>query len=110
MHGFIDLVFEYDKKFYLLDWKTNHLGYHPSDYSDDFSTDEIKKNRYDLQYLIYTIALVRFLKSRKADFEFERDFGGVFYLFIRGMRIGHNWGIYFEKPSKKLIEELERVI
>jgi exodeoxyribonuclease V beta subunit len=110
MHGFIDLVFEYDKKFYILDWKTNHLGYSIEDYEAKELKNEIIKNNYDLQYLIYTIALIRFLKSIKQDFDYERDFGGIFYLFVRGIRQNSNCGIYFEKPDHSQILTLESLI
>ncbi|MGE5357188.1 MAG: UvrD-helicase domain-containing protein [Deltaproteobacteria bacterium] len=110
MHGFIDLVFEHNYKYYILDWKTNHLGYEIADYSFDALTDEIKKNNYELQYLIYSIALIRYLRSVRSDFDYNRDFGGVIYLFVRGMRKGKNTGIYFNKPDESLLIELEKMI
>lgn len=110
MHGFIDLVFEYKNKFYILDWKTNHLGYRLEDYSPNKLNDEIIKNNYDLQYLIYTIALIRYLRSINPDFEYERGFGGIFYLFVRGIRQNSDYGIYFTKPDYNQILKLESLI
>ena len=110
MNGYIDLVFEYNNKFFILDWKTNHLGYKREDYLPKELKKEITKNNYDLQYLIYTIALIRYLKSIKQDFDYERDFGGVFYLFIRGIRQNSENGIFFDKPDYNLILALERLI
>lgn len=110
MHGFIDLVFEYNDKYFILDWKTNHLGYKPEDYSFDSLEQEIRQSSYELQYLIYTIALTRYLRSKKSDFDFHRDFGGVYYLFIRGMRTGQSTGIYYKKPDVKIVRDLQTMM
>ncbi len=85
MHGFIDLIFEYQGKFYVADYKSTHLG-------DDFNAyqhDDMKLNNqthfYDLQYLIYSYALHKYLAGRLANYDFETHFGGVYYFYLRGM-------------------------
>ncbi len=108
MTGFIDLVFRHDGKYYLADYKSNHLGYAFAAYTNQALEEAIMVARYDLQYLIYTLALNRFLKFRLADYNYERDFGGVFYLFLRGMDGKSNGsGIYFNKPEAALIQQLD---
>ncbi|MEZ4907343.1 MAG: UvrD-helicase domain-containing protein [Saprospiraceae bacterium] len=107
MHGFIDLVFEKSGKFYILDWKTNHLGSDINDYSEENLEAEIINNNYNLQYSIYTIALNRYLKSKKPDYDYKKDFGGIFYIFIRGVRTDKQSGVYFIKPNESLIKKLE---
>ncbi|MCP4374574.1 MAG: exodeoxyribonuclease V subunit beta, partial [bacterium] len=60
IHGFIDLVFRHDGLFYVVDYKSNLLGRQLSDYARSGMRETIRKHRYDLQYLIYTLALHRF--------------------------------------------------
>ena len=85
MHGFIDLVFEQQGKFYICDYKSNHLGSNYPDYDGKLLQQDIVKHHYDLQYLIYALALHRYLKVTLEDYQPERDFGGVYYLYLRGM-------------------------
>lgn len=100
MTGFVDLFFRHNGKFYVLDWKTNYLGPSVEHYSPENVAKAMSDNNYHLQYLIYSYAVKLYLKHRLGDgFDFERDFGGVLYLFVRGMRTGENSGIFFTKPS-----------
>ena len=69
----------------------------------------MNENNYHLQYLIYTLATKKYLESRLPDFNYERDFGGVLYLFIRGMRAGTNYGIFNCKPTIGQVEILENL-
>ncbi|MCG7532102.1 exodeoxyribonuclease V subunit beta [Psychrobium sp. MM17-31] len=109
LKGFIDLVFIADGKYYVLDYKSNHLGDERSDYSMDAMTNMMIDHRYDFQYQLYSLALHRLLKSRMADYDFETHFGGVFYLFVRGMDKTSDGGegIFYNRPSKAFIEELD---
>ncbi len=100
MTGFVDLFFRHNGKYYVLDWKTNYLGPKLEDYSPKAVTQAMSDNNYHLQYLIYSYAVKLYLEHRLGDsFDYERDFGGAIYLFVRGMRNGQNTGIYFSKPS-----------
>ena len=110
MHGFIDLVFEHKGKFYILDWKTNFLGNTTGDYDKEALQKAMMESNYHLQYLIYTVALVRFLRQKVENFDYDKHFGGVYYLFIRGMRKGENTGIYYTKPSKERILALDKML
>ncbi|MGB1262566.1 MAG: exodeoxyribonuclease V subunit beta [Cognaticolwellia sp.] len=85
MHGFIDLIFQTDGKFYVCDYKSSHLGDAYRDYNDVAMRDNIEKNHYDLQYLIYALALHRHLKYSMANYDPAQHFGGVYYLYLRGM-------------------------
>ena len=85
MHGFIDLLFVYEGKYYVADYKSNFLGNTQENYDDEALQQAIEAHNYDLQYLIYTWALDRYLQARLKDYERGRDFGGVYYLFLRGM-------------------------
>ncbi|WP_150137095.1 exodeoxyribonuclease V subunit beta [Candidatus Enterovibrio altilux] len=105
--GFIDLVFFWDGRYYVLDWKSNYLGDSPEDYTVYALTETIADHRYDFQYQLYSLALHRFLNQRIVDYNFEIHFGGVYYLFVRGIKADTHHGIFYTKPSKALIEGLD---
>ena len=109
MKGFIDLTFRRDGRYYLADYKSNHLGERFEDYAQAHLADAMREHRYDLQYLIYCVALHRHLRTRLPDYDYARDFGGVFYLFLRGMRpdAGPRLGVYRDRPEPGLIEALD---
>jgi exodeoxyribonuclease V beta subunit len=110
MNGKIDLFFEHDGKYYILDWKSNFLGNSLEFYDTNHVKAAMYENNYNLQYLIYTVALTKYLKLRKPDFDYDKDFGGVIYLFLRGVRAGKQTGIYFTKPEKQLIKDIKGLI
>jgi exodeoxyribonuclease V beta subunit len=83
--GFIDLVCEYRDKFYILDYKTNFLGDTLADYQGDRLLAAMQAHNYGLQYWIYTLVLHRHLHNRLANYRYQDHFGGVMYLFVRGM-------------------------
>ncbi|TNH77853.1 exodeoxyribonuclease V subunit beta [Aeromonas hydrophila] len=106
LKGFIDLVFEWQGRWYLLDYKSNHLGMSPADYSRSALEQAMAEHRYDLQYQLYSLALHRLLALRLPGYDFEQHFGGVFYLFLRGMPQG---GIFHTRPSRELVQGLDRL-
>lgn len=110
MKGFIDLVFRYRKRFYIVDWKSNFLGGDPGDYATEKIRAVMEKEFYFLQYHIYTLALLRYLKSRIKDFDYDAHFGGVFYIFLRGVHPGSTsgTGVYAHKPDSRLIAAMDR--
>ncbi len=112
MKGFIDLVFEQGGRFYIADYKSNYLGARLEDYDSTSLRPAMMTARYPLQYLIYTLALHRYLKGRLADYDYERDFGGVFYLFLRGMRAerGAATGVWRDRPPVELVEALDALM
>ena len=110
MHGFIDLLFEHNGKYYILDWKSNSLGVGLDNYTKDRLEEAMTENNYHLQYIVYTVAVKRFLENRIEDFDYDKHFGGVYYLFLRGMRANTNNGVFFNKPTKELIERMEKLI
>jgi exodeoxyribonuclease V beta subunit len=110
LKGYIDLTFQFGGKFYLLDYKTNHLGNSVSDYQQEMLDEEMREASYDLQYHIYSIALHRFLKKRLSGYSYEEHFGGAFYLFLRGMNQDGREGIYFDRPDYSTIQELDKYI
>ncbi|PRY48552.1 DNA helicase/exodeoxyribonuclease V beta subunit [Arcticibacter pallidicorallinus] len=110
MNGKIDLFFEHEGKYYVLDWKSNYLGDTLEDYSQDQIALAMNENNYHLQYLLYTLAVKKYLQTRLPDFDYSRDFGGVVYMFLRGVRAGQATGIYVQKPSEDTIGKLEGLL
>jgi exodeoxyribonuclease V beta subunit len=110
MHGFIDLIFEYQGKYYLCDYKSSHLGDSFQDYQFDALLDNVEKNYYDLQYLIYSLALHRYLKQTLVDYDVNEHFGGVYYLYLRGMTTEpehQGAGVYYRKVTEQEINNLD---
>nr|WP_086939278.1 exodeoxyribonuclease V subunit beta [Thaumasiovibrio occultus] len=110
LKGFIDLVFSYNGQFYVLDWKSNWLGEKATDYTPEAVTHAMRDHRYDLQYLLYTLALHRYLKSRIADYNYEQHIGGVYYLFLRGVTANDTTGIFHARPPEALILALDALM
>ena len=108
MTGFIDLIVRQNGIYTILDYKSNHLGDSLADYTPERLKLEIEESGYDLQYHLYTLALKKYLEKRIPDFDYEKQFGGVAYLFVRGMRKGSQNGIWFHKPELKIIKNLEK--
>ncbi len=106
LKGFIDLVFSYQGQYFVLDYKSNHLGNTPADYDPQALASAMTHHRYDLQYLIYTLALHRLLLARRADYDYDRDVGGAVYLFLRGAG-PKGWSVYAHKPPRDVIEAMD---
>lgn len=109
MNGKIDLFFQHQGKYFVLDWKSTYLGPMIEDYNFESLTDAMEEHNYHLQYLIYTLAVKKYLKSRISNFDYDRDFGGVFYLFVRGMRYENGSGFLYFKPEISQINQLEKL-
>ena len=93
-----------------MDWKSTFLGDSLDQYKQPSLEDAMNENNYHLQYLIYTLATKKYLESRLPGFDYERDFGGVLYLFVRGMRKGTDSGIFNCKPTLEQIKSLDRML
>ncbi|MFC3943649.1 exodeoxyribonuclease V subunit beta [Pseudomonas gingeri NCPPB 3146 = LMG 5327] len=104
--GFIDLTFEHQGRYYVADYKSNWLGADDTAYTEQAMAASILENRYDLQYVLYLLALHRQLKARLVDYDYDRHMGGALYLFLRGTR-SPSQGAYFARPPRELIEHLD---
>lgn len=109
LKGFIDLLFESDGQFYLVDYKSNWLGAQVDDYVPGRLPAVMEEHLYTIQYLAYSIALHRMLGQRVPGYDYARHFGGVRYLFLRGMRRERNdlCGVFAHKPPQALVEEFD---
>jgi exodeoxyribonuclease V beta subunit len=107
--GIVDLVFEQDGRWYLADYKSNFLGPRLADYRAGRLREAVLERRYDLQYLLYTLALHRYLGQRLPGYSYAAHFGGVYYLFLRGLRpeASPAHGVYFHRPDPDVIAALD---
>ena len=116
LKGFIDLVFEHRGQFFILDWKSNHLGYTAADYGVEAIARTMAEHGYHLQYLLYVLALDRYLRLRVPHYRYAEHFGGVLYLFVRGVR--PSWpgtgdavpGVYFHRPPADTLRTLNELL
>ena len=108
MRGFIDLIFQHKGKYYILDWKSNYLGSNVTDYSLGNIQNAMMDHNYHLQYMIYVVALHQYLSSKLIHYDYEVHFGGVFYLFLRGVRseLGSDAGVFYDRPEFSQIKKL----
>ena len=108
LKGFIDLVFCWEGKYYLLDYKSNWLGESGEHYTPEAMAAAMQSHRYDLQYQLYTLALHRYLRHRLADYDYQQHFGGVIYLFLRGMEgTASENGVFRTRPQAGFVAALD---
>jgi len=108
MKGFIDMVFTVRGRYYIVDWKSNYLGGSVEEYGQGALMHAMNDNMYTLQYYLYTVALHQYLTVRHRSYNYDRHFGGVFYIFLRGVDPvrGSDFGIFKDRPPGELIDEL----
>ncbi|WP_432460744.1 exodeoxyribonuclease V subunit beta [Agarivorans sp. QJM3NY_25] len=124
LKGFIDLVYQHDGRYYVLDYKSNYLGDKVEDYSQTAMMEAMVEHRYDFQYQLYSLALHRWLGQRLPDYDYQQHFGGVYYLFLRGMSgeqvsdpmaeplqavTASRNGVYFSRPEARFIHYLDQL-
>jgi exodeoxyribonuclease V beta subunit len=111
MHGFIDLLFEYDGKFYVADYKSTWLGDSIDYYQSATLYENNQHHLYDLQYLIYCLALHRYLKNVLPDYDPDVHFGGVYYLYLRGMHSQNTQGegVFYTDIASDFLIRLDNI-
>jgi exodeoxyribonuclease V beta subunit len=98
IRGYVDLIFRYKDKFFIADWKSNRLD---DGYGRKSLDNCMNAVGYHLQYKLYTVALLRWLKQAFGSrFNPDSQFGGVFYFFLRGMGTGNGNGVFYVAPSE----------
>jgi exodeoxyribonuclease V beta subunit len=111
MKGFIDLVVERAGKFYIFDWKSNWLGPSTASYAQQNLAAEMVRNFYVLQLSIYTVALHRYLAQRMPRYDYEKNFGGVFYIFLRGVDAADpRSGVFPARPALGFVEAMNTIL
>jgi exodeoxyribonuclease V beta subunit len=112
MKGFIDLVFRSQGRFWVVDWKSNHLGDQPEDYRPEVLQEVMAEDFYILQYHLYTLALHRYLQLRLPGYDYDTHFGGVRYLFLRGITSDDAapFGMFQDRPQAAVIHALDALL
>ena len=105
--GFLDLLFEHDGRWYVVDWKSNKVGGTKASFSKEGIQAEMAREGYFFQYLLYSAVLHRFLKETMGPaYSWEKNFGGVFYYFLRGIAAGGEAPVFEDRPAESLLDSL----
>lgn len=105
--GFIDLICEYQGRYYVMDYKSNSLP----DYDAESMQSAMCEHNYGLQYYLYSVVLHHYLQQRLPGYDYDLHFGGVRYLFLRGMDAAEPMqGVFVDKPGLELIEAISDVL
>lgn len=110
MTGLVDLVYRFQGRFYIVDYKSNFLGYHQEDYQPAALLTAMNQHDYHLQYMIYTVALHRMLRQRLPDYDYDTHLGGVRYLFLRAMDRNDGAGVFSARPGRDQVEQLDALL
>jgi exodeoxyribonuclease V beta subunit len=111
MRGFIDLLFRFKDRYYLIDWKSNWLGSQPADYEMEGMRRAMLEHNYFLQYHLYTLAADLFLERRVPGYDYQIHFGGVYYIFLRGIDSKYpSRGVFRDRPAAETVRSLRMLI
>lgn len=111
INGFIDLVFRHNGYFYVVDWKSNSLGGTPESFTEEGVRREMASHGYFFQYLLYSAVLQRYLKDLAGfEYEWDRHFGGIRYVFLRGVCAGREAAVFADRPDEKLLDDIASVL
>ncbi|MFA6815501.1 MAG: exodeoxyribonuclease V subunit beta [Lentisphaeria bacterium] len=108
--GFVDLLFRYHDRYYIVDWKSNSRNRRLSDFNRAGLHAEMSQHRYWFQYLLYAVAVHQYLKHALPNYDYEHDFGGVYYIFLRGTEEPETHGVYADRPKLQVLEELSALL
>jgi exodeoxyribonuclease V beta subunit len=105
--GFMDLLFKRNGRYCILDWKSDYID----TYDEPAMKNQMLLRRYNVQQVLYSYVLIRWLKSfypQMSEQEiFDNYFGGIYYVFFRGCRANENSGIVASTFGS--FEELEKL-
>ena len=107
LSGFVDLAFEHDERWWLIDWKSNWLGPADDDYARAALDTTMREMHYTLQYHLYLVALHRHLRARQKGYDPARHWGGVAYVFLRGVTGTGSNGWFRDTPTPALLNALD---
>jgi exodeoxyribonuclease V beta subunit len=105
--GSIDLVFAHQGRYHVLDYKTNRLGERLADYGDAALDAAMRGHHYDLQALLYTVALHRYLGRRLRGYAPQHHLGESWYLFLRAFGLAPGVGVWRRDWPAGLIESVD---
>ena len=110
MNGLIDLTFEHEGRFYFADWKSNHLG--PTRVLIIRRRSRPRCSAISIRSSSVSTAwrCIATCGCAKPGYDFDRHFGGAFYIFLRGIDLADpKNGVYFQRLSRSFVEELSGI-
>lgn len=112
LRGAIDFIFCWKKRFYLIDWKFHHLGDESESYELPALTETIHSHHYFLQYSLYSLALDHYLQQRLLAYEYQSHFGGIFYVFPRGIGFSTEGktGVFYDRLTDGHYQQLNQCL
>lgn len=109
--GYIDLVCEHQGRYYIIDYKSNRLGKTRESYDESTIAEAMRLHNYELQYWLYTLAVHRHLRRWKESYRYAEHFGGIYYLFVRGMFPDiPGSGVFSDRPDELTLNRLDRCL
>ena len=105
--GFVDLITEANGRYWIIDWKSNHLGNTPSCYGPESLLAAMHSHDYVLQYHLYVLAWHRHLRARLPAYDYDTHFGGVSYAFLRGAQPNETSGMFYGRPPRQLVDAMD---
>ncbi|MFT4511955.1 MAG: exodeoxyribonuclease V beta subunit [Planctomycetota bacterium] len=105
--GFADLITECDGRYWIVDWKSNHLGNTAADYNESALLQAMQGHDYILQYHLYVLAWHRQLRTRLPGYDYDEHFGGVSYAFLRGAVPNETSGMFYARPPRELVDAMD---
>ena len=105
LRGYIDLMFEWQGRWYVADYKSNSL---PA-YQQAALTEAVQREHYLLQSQLYSAAAHRFLKQRVPGYDPDTDWGGALFVFLRGMQGPADAGtsVFFDRQPGALLNAVD---
>ncbi len=110
MTGKIDLVFEHDGRFHVLDYKGNWLGEFVDDYTGPALRAAMDHSHYRLQALLYTVAVHRFLRQRLVGYAPSTHLGEYVYLFVRAAGLAPGAGVFAQRFPDALVAAVDAAL
>ena len=110
LSGVIDLAFEQEGRWWIVDWKSNQLGATDERYAAEVLGDVMMQSHYTLQYHLYLVALHRHLSVRQPGYDPRRHLGGVAYVFLRGVDGTSSRGWFHDTPTAPLLDALDAAL
>jgi exodeoxyribonuclease V beta subunit len=111
LKGYIDLIFRSQGRFHILDWKSNWLGPSSADYAREALHRAMVESAYYLQGALYALAFKKCMAFRAPQWNYGRDFGALYYVFLRGVERGRpGSGVLSFRPSEQLLDGLAEAL
>src|ERR1019366_5579795 len=110
LSGFLDLAFEHEGRWWVIDWKSTWLGAEDEDYAPVALDAAMREAHYTFQYHLYLVALHRHLRARQRDYDPARHWGAIAYVFLRGVAGQGENGWFRDQPTPALLDALDAAI